>query len=295
MPSEAPTNLLHARLSTLLEAMPAAQAGDESSVHHARVASRRLREVLPVAGADARRDIQRAMKQVRRVTRALGPVREIDVALGHLAEFGEKGVSSARAIAQVRRALEHERETRRAAMLTALSPGRLQKLERKFEPFERAGLSAEARAAALAEADRRVLHRARRLAEAIERAGAIYLADRLHAVRVAVKKLRYALEIQRELKRSRATARIRQLKAIQELLGRLHDLEILIEHTRTVQAAYAATDRRTGVELDGLVRALEDECRELHAAYVARRAALQKLCDSLLSPDEMRRRTHVAA
>ena len=275
--------------------MPAAQAGDETSVHQARVASRRLREVLPVAGADAQQDMQRALKQVRRVTRALGPVRELDVALGHLAEFGERGVTSPRAIALVQQALDQERDVRRRSMLSVLTPGRMQKLRRRFEPLGRTPLSQEGRATVLGEADRRVGVRAERLSEAIDRAGAIYLADRLHAVRVAVKKLRYALEIQRELKRSRATARIRQLKDIQELLGRLHDLEILIEHIRVVQAEVAATDRQAGVELDGLVRALEDECRELHAAYMARRATLIRLCAALTTAEDLRRGPHVAA
>lgn len=289
------TNLLLRRVSTLLEAMPAAQAGDETSVHQARVASRRLREALPVAGASAQDAVRRALKQVRRVTRALGPVREIDVALGHLAEFGARGVSAPSAIAHVQRALERERDRRRREMLDALSPGRLQKLKQKLAPFHAAPPSGDSRAAALAEADRRVGDRGLALGDAIERAGAIYLPDRLHAVRVAVKKLRYALEIQRELRRSRATARIRQLKSVQELLGRLHDLEVLIEHTRAVQVEQAATDRRTDIELDGLVRALEAECREIHAVYVARRGTLVKLCETLAAVPDVRKGPHVAA
>ena len=56
-----------------------------------------------------------------------------------------------------------------------------------------------AKGSALAEAARRRARRAAELRAAIERAGGIYLADRLHRVRVAAKKLRYALEIQREL------------------------------------------------------------------------------------------------
>jgi CHAD domain-containing protein len=295
MASESSSNLLHKRLADLLETMPAAQAGDEASVHQARVASRRLREILPVAGADGQQATERALKHVRRVTRALGPVREIDVALGNLAEFSGRGVTSPRAIAHVRRALEATRQQRRRAMLTALSPLRLHKLQKRFASFEDRPLTHAARAAALVEARQRVVHRARRLAEAIERAGAIYLADRLHAVRVAVKKLRYALEIHRELTRSRATARINQLKTVQDLLGRLHDLEILIEHTRSVQAMTAATDRRTASDLDRLIRALEDECRKLHADYMTRRAALMRLSEALVSTEEARRRPHAAA
>lgn len=294
MSSDAPSKLLHARVVTLLDAMPAAHAGNPSSVHQARVASRRLREALPVTSGTAA-GVRQAVKQVRRVTRALGPVREIDVALGHLAEFAERGVSSPRAIAGVRRVLEHERQQRRREMLAALSPTRLQKLRRKLEPLEREMLTPEARAAAIIEAERRVQKRAARLAAAVDQAGALYLADRLHAVRVATKKLRYALEIERELRRSRGTARIRQLKSLQDLLGRLHDLEVLIGHTRAAQAAQAATDRRSGAELDRLIRALEDEIRSLHAEYVARRGAIDRLCAALAAAEPPRRRPHAAA
>ncbi|MDP1570271.1 MAG: CHAD domain-containing protein, partial [Vicinamibacterales bacterium] len=55
--------LLQARLVRLLQALPAAQAGDVTSVHQARVASRRLREALPVAGAgDAGPEMRRARR-----------------------------------------------------------------------------------------------------------------------------------------------------------------------------------------------------------------------------------------
>jgi CHAD domain-containing protein len=136
-------------------------------------------------------------------------------------------------------------------------------------------------AAALEEAAGQVGRRAARLAAAIQHAGGLYLADRLHAVRVAAKKLRYALEIERELKRSKSTARITQMKRLQDLLGRMHDFEILIDRTRKVQAELAASDRKLTTELDTLIRALEGECRTDHARYMRRRASILKLCETL--------------
>jgi hypothetical protein len=38
-------------------------------------------------------------------------------------------------------------------------------------------------------------------------------------------------------------------------------------------------------ELNKLIRVLEDECREGHAAYMHGRAALVKLCDSVIAAD----------
>jgi CHAD domain-containing protein len=116
--------LLRQRLVSLLRAMPAAQGGDELSVHQARVASRRLREALPVLGTTADDlALDRAARRVRRITRALGPVRELDVTLLLLAELERKGAAPKRAIARVRAAVTEERQVRRRAARAGGSAG----------------------------------------------------------------------------------------------------------------------------------------------------------------------------
>jgi len=275
--------LLRQRLVSMLKAMPAAQAGDESSVHQARVASRRLRGVLPVIGARADADtLDRAQRQVRRITRALGPVRELDVSLALLEEFEKKGAAPARAIARVRESLQAQRVSRRRDMLDAITPTRLDKLRKRLVRVAVPNAHREPKPDEVSEALRQAGERAAILRAAIDRAGQLYLADRLHRVRVAAKKLRYALEIHRELTNSRATVAINRVKGQQDLLGRIHDLEVLIERTRAVQEGLAASNRRGTIELDGLIRALEDECREGHARYMRGRAATVKLCDTVI-------------
>ena len=278
--------LLRQRLVSLLTAMPAAQEGDEVSVHQARVASRRLREALPVLGARADEDaLDRAQKRVRRITRALGPVRELDVTLLLLAELEGKEAAPPRAIERVRRAVLDERQKRRRQMLEEMTPSRLDKLRKRLvkvaAPDARAHVPNNARAEAAAQS----AQRARKLRAAIDRAGGIYLADRLHRVRVEAKKLRYALEIQRELTKSRSTAGLYRLKTEQDLLGRMHDLEILIDRTRAAQSKLNPRDRRGMSELNRLIRVLEDECREGHAAYMHGRPGLLKLCDNIIAAD----------
>ncbi|HUF47098.1 MAG TPA: CHAD domain-containing protein, partial [Vicinamibacterales bacterium] len=56
-----------------------ARDGDVEGVHQARVASRRLREMLPLAGLAAPDEVRALTRVVRRVGRLFGPVREIDV------------------------------------------------------------------------------------------------------------------------------------------------------------------------------------------------------------------------
>ena len=274
--------LLRQRLVSLLQAMPAAQAGDRMSVHQARVASRRLRQALPLLGVRADADaLDRADKRVRRITRALGPVRELDVTLLLLAELQRKKAAPLRAIVRVREAVTEERLKRRRDMLAEIKPARLDKLRKRLVRVATPASRPVAKGSALAEANAQAARRAADLKAAIDRAGGIYLADRLHRVRVAAKKLRYALEIQRELTKSRSTAQLTRLKVQQDLLGRMHDLEILIDRARGVQTKLTPRDRRGMAELRKLIRVLEDECREGHAAYMRARPALLKLCDAI--------------
>jgi CHAD domain-containing protein len=272
--------LLRQRLETLIDAMPAAQAGDVRSVHQARVATRRLRAALPVLrkSLDAHA-IDRAETRVRRMTRALGPVRELDVSLMHLDELANRGVATARAINRVRQALTEERLEKRRTMLSQITPGKVERLRRELAHVG-SGPPVGGGPGAIKDAVRRVERRAEDLAKVIAQAGSLYSPEPLHSVRIAAKKLRYAMEIERELKRSRVTARIRQLKVFQDRLGRLHDLHVLAAQSRAVQTEVSATDWRLAAELDELIEAIDEDGRKEHAAYMRRRDAILKLCEN---------------
>ena len=217
------------------------------------------------------------------MTRALGPVRELDVALLTLDELERLDDVPRAAIAKLRQVVSEERRLLHDEMCRRLGKIDLEKLQtravaaaRKVKAPGGGGLADPAR---LAAADQRSARRAIGLRAAIENASSIYLPDRLHEVRIAVKKLRYGMEIARELRRSHATARIGTLKKAQDLLGRMHDLEILIARTRAVQGASSAPNLRVSAHLDKLVRRLENECRQLHGQYMASRNKLLAICD----------------
>ena len=78
-------------------------------------------------------------------------------------------------------------------------------------------------------------------------------------------------------------AKILALKRMQDLLGRMHDLEVLIARTRAVQGSPSAPNLRLSAELDQLVRHLETECRQLHGHYIAARPALLACCDHAIA------------
>src|SRR5262245_14346759 len=77
----------------LSSSAPKVRKGEPRAIHRLRVATRRLRESLPaaarLAGVDAG-DADKRVRELRRLTKGLGPVRELDVALTVLADFAER-------------------------------------------------------------------------------------------------------------------------------------------------------------------------------------------------------------
>ena len=280
--------LILQRLRALSRTLPGARQGDVHAIHQARVATRRLREALPLV-VDGGRG-RRLRLRVRALTRALGPVRELDVVLLTLDALAAGSDVPEDAIACLRLVVADERRRMHAGMVKRLDRFDFDKLRHKAIAGARKRAKAEAEGnptvrgrrvdpARVTAADRRAARRAIALRAAIENAAGIYLPDRLHEVRIAVKKLRYSMEVARDLRASRAAVRIRTLKRAQELLGRMHDLEVLIARTRAVQGSPHASDLRLSAHLDRLVRHLENECRRLHGHYIASRASLLAVCD----------------
>ena len=125
------------------------------------------------------------------------------------------------------------------------------------------------------------LHVAARFSDAAVHAGTVYLPERLHAVRIAVKKLRYALELDHEFAGLKPGPELRLLRRIQNVLGRLHDQQVLIDRIRQEQAALIPPDINVWRELDGLVGTIEDDCRRLHGRYMRDVASLAAVCTGL--------------
>ena len=276
-------DLLRARLDRFSLALPGVETGEIKAVHRTRVASRRLRELLPVLELEDR-SAGKLSHQMRKVTRRLGSVREADVMLLLIEELHESGRFHEPAIRLVRDAARRGREEARAEIpgksATASFKRILRKLERAARKLDRTE-NVHTRRAWRWALDARVSRRALALSHAIDKAGAVYLAERLHAARIALKKLRYALELDVESRGLKSTDELRLLKRMQEMLGRLHDLQVLVDHIRRVQASLAPPDVKTWRELDTVLASLEQSCRRLHARYVGERQTLLDVCDRL--------------
>jgi len=282
--------LIRQRVSALRRALPAAKDGDATSLHQARVATRRLRAALPVVGSGAK--TEKVARSVRHLTRVLGPVRELDVALVILDELSRAGDVPRAAIERLRESILSERQTLHTHVRDEIEDFDLDKLRKRALKVARKTEAREKpRGAKDTPARDRVVRRARRLAAAIDNAAGLYLPDRLHEVRIAVKKLRYTLE----LAGAGNSARLRTLKNVQDLLGRMHDLEVLIARTRGIQSSPGASTLRVSADLDLLVRRLENECRQLHGHYMAVRPNLLALCQRLMDDRKPRERARSSA
>jgi CHAD domain-containing protein len=263
------SRLLARRARALKQHLPHAIDGSDKGVHQARVASRRLREAVPVltAGVKASK-AHKALRKIKRVTKALGAVRELDVTLHVLDDLSARDTLPRVALEHVRAHVVHERDERRTVMLKRMEDVSVQKLERRLssvcEALEES--DSEAWRDALAA---RLVSRAKTLTSTMQEAGHIYAPEQLHRVRIAVKKLRYALEVASDAGIKGAAAPVRTVKRAQDTLGTLHDLQILQTHVAAVQAAPDKGGTLPDGGLDTIARTLEDQCRHLHARYVA--------------------------
>lgn len=262
--------LFERRTRALRRQLAAAIAGKDTGVHQARVASRRLREAIPVLTEGLQHTKGgKAQRKIRRLTQALGTVRELDVTLHLVDELSERPAVPAAALAEVRALVIEERERRRAVMLEKLKTVDSEKLGRRLDSVKESLLHPTPRHAWRGTLALRIARRGRRLEDAIEEAGRIYAPEGLHKVRIAAKKLRYALEIADESGAAPCAQTLRLIKRVQETLGRLHDLQVLQHHIAAVGAAPRSRRGTPDAGLAVLSRLIEDECRHLHGRYVA--------------------------
>jgi CHAD domain-containing protein len=273
------------RIRTLAAELPGALEDDVEAVHRSRVASRRLREILPVldVAEELGGGAAPIRSRVRRLTRALGGVRELDVTLGILDELGGRYPELAPVLEGVRSGVAEERQLLREGMAAQFDQMDAMALAEQLAALV-SGISAESRAGRTAVLTHRLARRADRLEAAVDEAGSLYVPERLHAVRIAAKQLRYALELVHEFGGVGTRRLTTQVKRFQDLLGRLHDLEVVSGRVRrhgwTGDQEYSEQARQ-------LQQAIDREIRELHAEYLANAVALKKVvvtCRATIQP-----------
>jgi CHAD domain-containing protein len=279
-PRPALARVLATQTGELAAEIPRARRGRVKAVHRARTVSRRLRELLPVAATAAPgRAATRARRDVRRITRALGRLRELDVALALLDKMTERERWSETVISPLRRELQATRERRAATLARALDAALTDRVQARCDAVVEALDATRSRRWERALASR-LRRRARRLTQTIASAGTLYAPEALHQVRIATKKLRYALELAHTAAGSRVGRMLGILKQAQDGLGHWHDLQVLERLVRAVEAA--EVDRTRADDYVRVAAALERECRAEHAAFLGERAALTRVAERVL-------------
>jgi len=297
-------DLLHTRLERFTRLLHGVEEGEIHAIHRTRVASRRLREVLPVLELDAEVS-DKLIRRLRKVTEQLGPVRELDVLLSIIEELRLSKRYPSAALMRVAGAVRQARDEARSRRQAKLPDRELRRIAAKLgkiaDDLKPAPVSTTVRRArpelrgAQWATDARIARRAAALVDAVSDAGAVYLPDRLHQVRIATKKLRYAVEVSVELAGRSSSPELKQLRLTQDTLGRLHDFVVLVDWVRRVQASLAPRDIAAWRYLDRLLKSLEDECRRLHGRYMRARPQLAAVAARLAGRSRATARRATAA
>jgi CHAD domain-containing protein len=280
------SELLKRRLDQFTRVLTAVEQGDVRGLHRARVASRRLRELLPMLQLDADKT-KKFSRRLKKVTTRLGTVRELDVLLLLIDELHVSRRARSSSLGRVGITIAKDRDDVRKRLSARLPIAGMRKLALKLDRVADELQLAEASSSKIAAriwrsaVEAQVASRAVRLAATMADAGAMYLPERLHTVRIAMKKLRYALELSNELAGAKKDANLTALKRGQDLLGNMHDRQVLIERVRQVQASLTPPNLTVWRDLDALVTSLEDDCRLLHARYMRSRDRLTAATDAL--------------
>ena len=236
--------LLHRALEARVQAYQEAVASegglqDPEVAHRVRVACRRLRSVMDLLDEEAYPNLRSRANALRRFTKNLGQVRDLDVQMAGLQGLhATAGNGHQSALEHVLESLARRRR-KALAKLDLKAPGfeKLLKVPSLPKPFE--GLPVPLGAWAALEP--RIAEALASLAERreLEDVGA------LHASRVAVKGLRDALETLSPAFPAEPSGFLAELKAVQKTLGDHHDraaLESLLweHHGRLVEAGRPA-------------------------------------------------------
>jgi len=256
------------RLSALLDEVEGVRLGEDiECVHRMRVASRRLRSVMRLFKECFKGKKGKLWRNaVKEVTSSLGEARDLDVQMAILSKMGkrwegEQGVGMALII----RVLKDRRSSLQpdisAFMDTLVGGGPLMELKADLEKTEEwNGSVSLLHPAAYA-------HASLAVDELMSHAISVPDYDDWqghHALRIAGKHLRYALEAFRDTYDGRLEEEISRLKGLQDVVGDLHDCDVWLQ--RLPEMREQVPEARTA--FDRLQEEFEERRHVLHRELV---------------------------
>jgi CHAD domain-containing protein len=277
--SRTPAVILDQQTSALRTQLDGVYDGQIDAVHDARVATRRIRELLALAAPGPGRDGETGVEDCyKEVGRALGKVRDVDVQIGLIRDVERHAPHAAPSLVLVRQDHERERLAKMRRLIKTLErldvEGMLGKSAARHPAGARSRLASRAWRDHLREL---LVDRARDATERIAHATGVYFPNRAHRARIGLKQLRYAAEIGQATGVSDLRRAIKSLRKGQEILGALHDRQALSDTLST----YVDRDHVDPDHIALTSQVLEGEILDLHARYLARRADLREICKEI--------------
>jgi CHAD domain-containing protein len=279
-------SLLDDQTSVLRTQLKAVYDGDADAVHDSRVATRRIRELLSlvpaIPGRDGEADVATGY---RKLGRALGRVRDVDVQIAHIRHLEAHAPQAAPTLVLVRQAYEKRRLKSMRRLIKTLERLDVNALLRFMGDGHPAGLRTRLTSSGWRQQIRRLaVERSHTAAEAIFHATGVYFPKRSHGARIALKQLRYAAEIALRTGFDDMRESVSVLKKSQEILGDLHDKQVLADELRS----YSKDKSVDAEHIKVSCQVLEGDVQQLHADYLCRREAL---CDACLQIERAATRT----
>jgi CHAD domain-containing protein len=292
---EAGRKVLLADFVQMLKHEEGSRSGEDiEDVHDMRVAIRRMRSnfrfLEPYFKSSA---IQPYARRLKKVSRALGKVRDLDLIIHDLKRYQEGLAAQKRdALQQVIDQLEARRGQARQALVSLLDDKPYRSLVEDFSAF----LTSPSSGAPKTHNNSIVPHEVRHLAPVVihQHLAAVRAYDgviehahakTLHALRIAFKHLRYTVSFFEEVLGNPIEAYIEDLKAIQDHLGTLND------HNSALKELQDLADG-SDIYADALsdyIATLEDKRRDLRESFSKvwthfnNRTTQRKLSDALLA------------
>jgi CHAD domain-containing protein len=224
-PDDRASLLLQDRVKRVFRELPGAVAGHEEPIHQVRVAGRRLRVALPLlARKEGTRPVARALRVLRRLTRAVGKGRDMDVILGL---FEDRLATLKSASAEQRALLSRLRAARgrsRTQVAEDILDLDIDGLRRDLRRLLRRGAADSATVLARIRALRE--EQGAELLRGFSQVGDRYQPEALHALRRRVRRLRYAAEVEDAVRGEESRAPV-LWKRLQDGIGIIHDHHVL--------------------------------------------------------------------
>jgi triphosphatase len=222
----------------MLDAEPGTRLGDEPErLHDMRVAIRRLRAMLALFEDVLPRRFVAATATLEWIANALGAVRDLDVQLAHLDDWGaEIERADAEGLTVVSDVLRRRRLAARRRMMRVLDCPRYDAFVRRFATMVRGPLPrrGHARLPIVDAAPALIRKRMRKVRKLGDHVTATSAAPTYHQLRIRCKRLRYALEAHADVYGKPARRLAAVVTDLQDLLGRHQDAEVAIVDLRAL-------------------------------------------------------------